>query len=394
MFSLKSRLAIALPILTFVVFLGLYIPMAVDVDGDSHYTWFLVRTFLYILISVISLTVYAVRVAKDADRPILGSIICLVISLFFLDLFYLASTRFLPSDYYGHEASYDAYINARIIFRHLIIVCHVGLGIFVSVDKSTYVPVKTHVSSMIKGGGTFYGTVGGWFVNALVSSLIVTFSFGIATPYAYCRMIRWTTENTNYNGQRLVFKGEGGDLMGKWLLWMLLSIVTFGIYAIWIPTQLDQYRVRNTVLYCKKQNTTAESGTTDTKPKPKVSVFYGTTGGWFINALVASLIITFSFGIAAPYAYCRMVRWTQENTTYSGQRVIFRGEASSLMGKWLLWMLLTIVTCGIYSLWIPVKLDQWRVHNTTLYIKQQPASNIATETPTNATETKPVVKEK
>ena len=245
-----------------------------------------------------------------------------------------------------------------------------------------------------KVASKFTGTTGDWFINAIICSLIVSFSFGIATPYAYCRMIRWTIENTSYNGQRLVFRGKGGDLMGKWLLWMLLSIITCGIYSIWIPAQLDQYRVKNTVLYCKKQNTTAEAGTTDTKPKPKVSVFYGTTGGWFINALVASLIISFSFGIATPYAYCRMVRWTQENTTYNGQRVVFRGQASSLMGKWLLWMLLTIVTCGIYSLWIPVKLDQWRVSNTTLYMKKAPASNTTTETPANTTKTTTIVEEK
>ncbi len=204
----------------------------------------------------------------------------------------------------------------------------------------------------------FIGTTGEWFINAIVCSLIVSFSFGIATPYAYCRMIRWTIENTSYNGSKLGFKGKGGDLMGKWLLWMLLSIITFGIYAIWIPVKLDKWRVENTVLYIKQKNGNVNAVPVTNKPDNIVSVFSGTAGGWFVNTLVASLIITFSFGIAAPFAYCRMVRWTQENTTYSGQRVVFRGKGGDLMGKWLLWMLLTIVTCGIYSIWIPVKLDQ------------------------------------
>ena len=225
------------------------------------------------------------------------------------------------------------------------------------------------LNNIPKVPGKFTGTTGGWFVNAIICSLIVSFSFGIATPYAYCRMIKWTIENTSYNGSRLGFKGKGGDIMGKWLLWLLLSIVTCGIYAIWIPTKLDKWRVENTVLYIKQENGDNNAVPVTNTPDNTVNVFSRTTGGWFVNTLVASLIISFSFGIATPFAYCRMVKWTQDNTIYSRQRVIFRGKAGSLMGKWLLWMLLSIVTCGIYAIWIPVKLNQWRVHNTTLYIE-------------------------
>ena len=216
----------------------------------------------------------------------------------------------------------------------------------------------------------FTGTAGRWFINAIICSLIVTFSFGIATPYAYCRMIKWTMENTSYNDTRFGFKGKGGDLMGKWLLWMLLTIVTFGIYAIWIPPKLDKWRVENTVLYINQKNGELNAVHITNMPENIVNVFSGTTGGWFVNTLVASLIISFSFGIATPFAYCRMVKWTQDNTIYRGHKVIFKGKPSELMGKWIVWLLLTIVTLGIYAIWIPVKLDQWRVKNTDIVSKQ------------------------
>ena len=262
-----------------------------------------------------------------------------------------------------------------------------------------------HITNMPENiVNVFSGTTGGWFVNTLVASFIISFSFGIATPFAYCRMVKWTQDNTIYRGHKVIFKGKPGELMGKWIVWLLLTIITLGIYAIWITVKLEQWRVSNTDIVpirfkkhvqALNQNGISESdkeGISDLNQEG--SIFHGTTGEWFVNTLLASLIVSFSFGIATPYAYCRMIKWTIENTSYNGSKLSFKGKGGDIMGKWLLWMLLSIVTCGIYSIWIPVKLDQWRVHNTTLYIKQQPASNIATETPTNATETKPVVKEK
>lgn len=35
-----------------------------------------------------------------------------------------------------------------------------------------------------------------------------------------------------------------------------------------------------------------------------------------------------------------------------------------LFGKWVLWLLLTIVTVGIYGFWVNIKLKKWKIQHT------------------------------
>ncbi|EXL19522.1 hypothetical protein X847_3014 [Listeria monocytogenes Lm_1889] len=42
----------------------------------------------------------------------------------------------------------------------------------------------------------------------------------------------------------------------------------------------------------------------------------------------------------------------------------FQGSAVSLFGHWVKWLLLTIITIGIYGFWVFIKLEDWKVKNT------------------------------
>lgn len=57
-------------------------------------------------------------------------------------------------------------------------------------------------------------------------------------------------------------------------------------------------------------------------------------------------------------------RWEAKHTVINGHRLAFDGTAMQLFGKWLLWLLLTIVTVGIYSFWVNIKLKKWKVQHT------------------------------
>lgn len=37
------------------------------------------------------------------------------------------------------------------------------------------------------------------------------------------------------------------------------------------------------------------------------------------------------------------------------------GSATGLFGRWLLWLLLIVVTVGIYSFWVIPRLTKWKV---------------------------------
>lgn len=77
----------------------------------------------------------------------------------------------------------------------------------------------------------------------LLTVIVTTCTFSIATPWMLCWIESWKAKNTFINGKRLEFNGTGGQLIGRWMLWFLLCIVTFSVYAWWLPVQIERWRV-------------------------------------------------------------------------------------------------------------------------------------------------------
>jgi uncharacterized membrane protein YjgN (DUF898 family) len=89
------------------------------------------------------------------------------------------------------------------------------------------------------GAGTYIGT-------ALLAFLVTLLTLGIALPYAIVLRQRWRTKHTYINGHRLVFLGTGMSLFGNWIKWLLLIIITVGIYSFWVMPRLTKWVVENT----------------------------------------------------------------------------------------------------------------------------------------------------
>ncbi|MBE6883874.1 MAG: DUF898 domain-containing protein [Ruminococcaceae bacterium] len=80
--------------------------------------------------------------------------------------------------------------------------------------------------------------------------------------------------------------------------------------------------------------------------------------------LLQWLIITVTFGIAAPWAVCLKESWIAEHTVIDGRQLAFNGTGGQLFGNYIKWFLLTIITCGIYSFWLSIKMKQWITKHT------------------------------
>lgn len=89
------------------------------------------------------------------------------------------------------------------------------------------------------------------------------------------------------------------------------------------------------------------------------SRFEGSTAAHFGMTLVIGLLSALSLGFAVPALKCWYLRWKYRNTVIGGYRLKFNGTGGQLFGKWILWSLLCIVTVGIYTIWMPVKLLEW-----------------------------------
>lgn len=78
----------------------------------------------------------------------------------------------------------------------------------------------------------------GW---KLLSFLITMISFGIGAPWGACMIYSYEINHTVYNGKRLKFEGTGGDLFVNIFKWVLLSIITLGIYTLFIPVKKTKW---------------------------------------------------------------------------------------------------------------------------------------------------------
>ena len=71
-----------------------------------------------------------------------------------------------------------------------------------------------------------------------------------------------------------------------------------------------------------------------------------------------------SFSFLIPWAVCLKESWYAERTIIDGKRLCFDGTGLQLFGNYIKWFLLTIITFGIYSFWLHIKLKQWVVKHT------------------------------
>lgn len=93
---------------------------------------------------------------------------------------------------------------------------------------------------------SFDGTVLECFCACLVSGIIITFTFGIATPWAICYMYKFILSHVIIDGRRLTFDGTGAQLFGNWIKWFLLTIITIGIYSFWVMPKMLNWIAKHT----------------------------------------------------------------------------------------------------------------------------------------------------
>ena len=96
----------------------------------------------------------------------------------------------------------------------------------------------------------------------------------------------------------------------------------------------------------------------------KESKFEGTVIEFIGYSIIAAIIVTFSLGIAYPWAEVMMQKWICRNTIIDGRRLYFDGTGTQLFGSYIKWWILTIITLGIYGFWLFNKMTHWRTKHT------------------------------
>lgn len=212
-------------------------------------------------------------------------------------------------------------------------------------------PIKKQVRTDSYFDGSLIELIG-W---KILSFLITIVTLGIASPWGKCMLYSYQIKHTVYNGKRLKFEGTGGDLFVNKFKWLLLTIITFGIYALFIPIKKTKWVISNIHFE-------------DEKFVKEESFFDGKTIQLIGINILCTLLNIITFGLVAPFTVCFKLRWINKHTVINRKKLVFNGKAIGLFGKQMLWNFLSIITFGIFALWLPIKRLKWQSKHTHIKV--------------------------
>jgi len=93
---------------------------------------------------------------------------------------------------------------------------------------------------------TFDGSPSNFAGTALLGFFTTVLTLGVCYPFAFVRLQRWRCEHSYVDGQQLIFNGQATELFRRWILWLPLSILSFGVFLFWVGPRLEAWKIENT----------------------------------------------------------------------------------------------------------------------------------------------------
>ncbi len=253
---------------------------------------------------------------------------------------------------------------AKLIVSFLLLIVTLGIYFpWFICSMTNYFASKTTVGPTRRGQirFAFNGTGGGFFGTFLVNYLLTLVTVGIYAPWAMCNIARWFTEHyeahTDDGGrQSAKFVGSGGDLFVTFLVGYLLTLVTLGIYTPWFACKLQKFFQTNTHIYENGQpigkfDFVGEGGS-----------LLGTFIVGYLLTLVTVGIYAPWFQCKLNKFFAQNTRVSVYGRTFAGD---FDGTGGELLVTFIVGYLLTLVTLGIYGFWFMANLQRFNYNHRT-----------------------------
>lgn len=208
-----------------------------------------------------------------------------------------------------------------------------------------------------------YNTQESWFDGTgvqvigyyLLCILITVFTCGLGAPWGIVQIVRWRISHTVVNGRRQYFNGTAVGLFGLWIKWFLLTLITCGIYAYFAYVDYKKWETRHT----SYADNIVPAGVNYTD-----SVFTGNSFEYFGYALLTAIISGLTCGIAGAWCTVMLQKWEKKNTLIRNQVYSFDGTGGGYLLIYLTNILLIAVTCGIYVPWAIARTQRYFVSHT------------------------------
>lgn len=179
---------------------------------------------------------------------------------------------------------------------------------------------------------------------SVVEALLSFVSLGWLKPVVYIWKMKTEVENTWINGKKLVFTGNVGDLYKKYIIWLLLTYVTFGIYGLFLSRNLLAYQ-------CEHTHFEGEEG---------VSSYNATVGG-IIKLNLGNFFLKF---FSPAKAFVKERAFYTKSVVIDGKELAFTATAKEWKKFNFKIAFLTIITLFIYKFFAKAKVQQWLISKT------------------------------
>ena len=190
-----------------------------------------------------------------------------------------------------------------------------------------------------------------FWLHTLLWNFLTIISFGIAYPFVVSMKETYLSKRTITSGHKNDFDGNGFQLIGKYIIWLILCVITFGIYSIVLIARLLKWKASHTH-FVDSNN--------------KLSTYDGSGFVRFFMNLGLTFLAVITLSFAYPFKVATMLRYDKRHTIIDGYRLQFTGTAMGYFGKHIIWTLLTIITLGIYYIFVPLKKQKWIREHTII----------------------------
>lgn len=226
----------------------------------------------------------------------------------------------------------------------LIIIAVIGavIAVVVSKSKGSDDAVETKDGSYFDGG--YFAYIG----YGILVGFVTAITLGIAFPWMCCLMQKWKAKHTVICGKRQRFDGTGIQLIGKYILWVVLTVITFGIYGFWMAIAIKKWITKHTHFVGEQDDN---------------SYFDGGILGFIGTNILAALVTVVPF-VGFAWSNVIKLRWQTKHTVIDSRRLIFVGTVGNFFLKYLIWGILSIITLGVFALFVPVKNLKLEAENT------------------------------
>jgi uncharacterized membrane protein YjgN (DUF898 family) len=173
---------------------------------------------------------------------------------------------------------------------------------------------------------------------------------------------------SSFKNYKFEFHGKGKDFFGIIIVNWFLTIVTLGFYYPWAKAKQLQFLYGETALNGDRfafNGTGKEMFKGFIKALLLFGVLYGLLFLFLYLKMPALGLVLFYLGIIAilPLAIHGSYKYRMSRTSWRGIRFGYRGDRNELIKSFFKWILLTIVTFGIYGSWLTVNLRKYLLGN-------------------------------